>query len=529
MSLIGGGSNRIDIAINATNNASGVIGTVSRDLGGLQAQGSGSGGGMFGGLGNVAALAGVAAGVGMVGSAAYDLGSNAARVEALRTSFESLTAGVGQNSDDLLASLKATSAGAISEENLMLAANKALLLGVADTSDEFTAILAVAKSRGQAMGLDVTQSFDNLVTGVGRGSALILDNLGFSTLQIAAANEAYAASMGVAVDEMDDGMKKAAMLALIMEEAASMGAIPESTLDSYQRVGAEWENLKANLGDTVQPATGGSAALAANVLGAVNEGLDFLQRDTVVIEQRMAEIDAAMQGAQLRFGQNLTLIESGAGSPQVMDAYIESLKELNGLERERSDLQRELAGVTRESSGIWADIGASAEAAAQAQDNLAQKTAALTAVQAAAREEQQAARQLGQDALATALGAAAGVGGEDATGGGGLAARLRASGEQAGTAMIEGVAASAQASAGSMQETGTASGATFIGAFSASLAARQAQITGAGASSGQAWLSGFLAQVEAGIGGRLISILAAALAGPVAQAQSAQASRRGAE
>lgn len=511
MAFGSGGSNRVSIAIDATNNASGVIGQVSRDLGGLQAQGSGRGGGLGGlGLGDAAALAGLAAGVGMVGAAAYDLGNNAARVEALRSSFEGLAAGVGLSSDDLLASMKTASSGAISEENLMLAANKALLLGVADTNEEFVGLLSVAKSRGQAMGLDVTQSFDNLVTGIGRGSALILDNLGFSTMQIAAAEQAYAESLGITTEEMDDNAKKAALLNVVMDEAANMGAVPGSTIDGYRRLDAEMENLKTNLGDLVQPVMGGGAGTAAAIVGSINEGLDFIQRDSLGIEQRLAEISAAMQGAQLRFEQNRVLVEAGQGSPEVMNAYIESLKELNALEREQSDLQKELAGVTRDSAGAWIPVGQQAEAAAVAQEQATQRLEAVAAAQEAATARIVAAQQQAQAAVSAVQTAAPAPVAEPDTGRGlgAIVDTYRAKGAEAGTAMVEAVAAQVDTQSATLEAAGASNAASFIAAFTASIGEKSAGIVASGTRNGALWGNAFLNSVSEGVPGALLEILA---------------------
>lgn len=554
MSLLGGGSNTINIGINATDNASGVIGNVGKSLDGLNARGTGAGGGMLGGLGNTAALAGIAAGVGMVGAAAYDLGSAAARVEALAQSFESLSAKAGMSGAELKAAMQDASAGTISEADLMLGANKALMLGVADNADELVAILSVAKSRGQALGLDVTQSFDNLVTGIGRGSAEILDNLGITPQQIAEANEAYAASLGITAEEMDNTAKKAALLSVVMQEASAMGAIPETSLASYQRLNAEMENFKTNMGDLVQPVTGGGTELAASVLGGINDGLDYLQRDTFEIENRLAEVSAYMQGAQLRFEQNKQLIAAGQGSPAIMQAYIESLEVLNGLTREQAALEQILAtGTWRDSAGVWADVGAAAQAAAaqealaarQAQelataqataptDIAAQQAAYTTALEArAAAAEAASARIVAAEKLASEARAAAvsalPVAEAVTDVGGALGGSLRASGSEGGKAIVQAIASELEAGSETVAASGTTSATAFSAAFTAGIAAQKAGMTGSGGQSGRAWLSGFLSEVQAGISGQLIAILTNALVGPVAAAISSNNGRTRAE
>ena len=54
-----------------------------------------------------------------------------------------------------------------------------------------TALINVARSRGAAMGLTLTQAFNDIVTGLGRESALILDNLGI-TIKVRTGDADYA-------------------------------------------------------------------------------------------------------------------------------------------------------------------------------------------------------------------------------------------------------------------------------------------------------------------------------------------------
>ena len=56
-----------------------------------------------------------------------------------------------------------------------------------------TALINVARSRGAAMGLTLTQAFNDIVTGLGRESALILDNLGI-TIKVEQVMQDYAAN-----------------------------------------------------------------------------------------------------------------------------------------------------------------------------------------------------------------------------------------------------------------------------------------------------------------------------------------------
>lgn len=142
----------------------------------------------------------------------------------IEASFRELATGVGQSADVILDAMKNASDGAISEYDLMLSANRAMMLGVADTADEMTNLLDIALARGQAMGLSTSQAFNDIVTGLGRGSALILDNLGI-VIDLDMAYSEYAASLGKAADQLTDVEKKQATVNRVMAEAAEATAM----------------------------------------------------------------------------------------------------------------------------------------------------------------------------------------------------------------------------------------------------------------------------------------------------------------
>src|SRR3972149_3247092 len=87
----------------------------------------------------------------------------------------------GQNMDDLVESIQRATNGAIPEFEAMGLANRALLLGVAETPEQFTKLATAAAALGQAMGRTSSEAMTDIVTGIGRMSPLILDNLGIMT------------------------------------------------------------------------------------------------------------------------------------------------------------------------------------------------------------------------------------------------------------------------------------------------------------------------------------------------------------
>jgi hypothetical protein len=87
----------------------------------------------------------------------------------------------GVSADEVIKRLKDVSKGTIANADIVTSANRAMALNVTSDLDEMAQLLEIARERGKALGVDTTQAFNDLVTGIGRGSPLILDNLGIIT------------------------------------------------------------------------------------------------------------------------------------------------------------------------------------------------------------------------------------------------------------------------------------------------------------------------------------------------------------
>jgi len=227
---------------------------------------------LLGGLGGVAAAMGVGAVVGFGGmmlGAAVDMGKAADASDRLRSSFDGLAAGAGVSSSEIMTRLKQASGGAIAEYDLMLAANKAMILGVADSADEMGKLMEIARTRGAAMGLSATQAFNDLVTGLGRGSALILDNLGI-VVDAEATNAAYAESIGKTVAQLTEQEKKQALVNATLKEATG-AALPAAS--AYEQMGAGMADLKIAFGELVSPVIVGGVNALSEAVKNLNESI----------------------------------------------------------------------------------------------------------------------------------------------------------------------------------------------------------------------------------------------------------------
>jgi len=152
----------------------------------------------------------------------------------------------GVDADKVIKKLKQVSAGTISNKDLVLAANKAMALNVTKDVGQMSQLLEFARIRARSMGLDTTQAFEDIVTGIGRASPLILDNLGIITKGW---NE-EAKSAGVAYDAQFILNK---VLAQSEEASKQAGGGALTMAERFNKAAATAENLKVRIGQSLAP------------------------------------------------------------------------------------------------------------------------------------------------------------------------------------------------------------------------------------------------------------------------------------
>lgn len=189
--------------------------------------------------------------------ALFGLAQAGAQLDSLTQSFTRLTSEMGISGDEVLDTLRKTSAGTVANSDLIQSANRAMVLGVANSVDEFSTLMQIARIRAADMGTDTTQAFNDIVTGIGRSSPLILDNLGIVIKQNEA-YEKYAASLGKTTDALTDNEKREALKFAVLEQGRKqieqVGEVTVSYAERLQQASAFVKNLKENIGRALLPA-----------------------------------------------------------------------------------------------------------------------------------------------------------------------------------------------------------------------------------------------------------------------------------
>lgn len=137
--------------------------------------------------------------------------------------------------------------GLVSDMELAATANRLVALGVTNNSQEFARLAAAAQALGQKLGITTESAFESLTAAVGRGSTMMLDNLGI-VVKHEQAHKMYADSLGKTVDKLTDAEKAEAFrkvaLEAIFKAAGDVTVVTDGAAAATKRYAVELENLK---------------------------------------------------------------------------------------------------------------------------------------------------------------------------------------------------------------------------------------------------------------------------------------------
>ena len=280
----------------------------------------------------------------------FDMAQEGAQILRLRAAGEGLAASFGESMDDVVEAIQEGAQGGISEMDALAAANRAMTLGVGRDAATLGELMEVAAARGRIMGLSATQAFSDIVTGIGRMSPLILDNLGILTTALP--------------EGLSGAQRQAALLAMVLEDGArqieAMGGMVPDAATAFERLGAASadaaDRLKAALGEAFAP----FVEFMARTIELENQYAD----QTAEVNRVTGELGLTMErggaivvvnGERIRMsGQQLLdfvqtqglLIDSTEEMGEVTAAVTSDLSErLSGLDDETLEVRDHMGGI----------------------------------------------------------------------------------------------------------------------------------------------------------------------------------------
>ena len=258
----------------------------------------------------------------------WDVAFQGAKLQEARASFDDYARSIGKNSEDILIKLRKASGGTISDMGLIVTASKAMSLGVTTDSGKMANLLEIARNKARLFGIDTSQAFEDIVTGIGRNSPLILDNLGIK--------------IPAGFEKMTEGMSDADKIAKLLEltliegnkQLKDMGGLTNNSADKMRAFSAAVTNLKGELG-----------ILASEGLLSVAEELRALMPDVkLAIEQ--FRILASVMNAPGQIAATLYYDKELKKNPETLEEaqkqFYETHERITELSRRMKEIKPEL-------------------------------------------------------------------------------------------------------------------------------------------------------------------------------------------
>jgi len=284
----------------------------------------------------------------------------AAKVKSMETAFTNMSGSV-KGAEIRLNALKSATNGTMAEFDLFQQANNAMVLGLTRNTGEMAHMFDAAQRLGRALGRDTKSSIESLVTGIGRQSRLMLDNLGI-IVQTEKAYEKYAVSLGKSASALTDTERKQAFFNAAMEAAEQklliLGDEIPTSQDALDAMAASFNDASINIGKAFLPMLESMASFMSSLAKHFDpETVRAYTAGVVILGGAMAIYVTTLEQAviwQTRLGWGALITGAGIlagelmkmtgwfeeGTKAVEDAraktvaYTESLKNMMGLQLE---------------------------------------------------------------------------------------------------------------------------------------------------------------------------------------------------
>lgn len=297
-----------------------------------------------------------------VGKMAFEMGELGAQAEAVNKNFEKFAREGGRNAAQSLEELRRASGGLIDDMTLQQQSLKAIIAGV--NFDDIVTSLEFVRRFSIATGDDITQRFQTVMTGLARGSALFLDDVG---IQVMGASDVVGAAIAQMEEKMDD-----------------FADTSDSTSTKIAQMKTEFVGLRQELGQMLAPTLGVIAEKITDITVKWREFLNTFDAaediaQAMTIEDRIAKTEKTLEQAQNRVtslakaSHELNEEFAGATAQRDIDRYNQRFQDIrfnyNGARKEVEILTRKLQALrgeqkaqaeARAEAGVAAPTGAPA-------------------------------------------------------------------------------------------------------------------------------------------------------------------------
>jgi len=273
--------------------------------------------------------------------------------EQIANSFNAIAASAGIAGDALREGLVAAAQGLADDDDLLLAANKSII-ELGSNADKIPEIMEVARKSTALFGGDLIQNFENLSQALANGNTRALKNIGL-VIDSEAAQQKYAASIGVTVAQLSDAGKRQAITNAALEQAKTkFGDIDESSAKatkSFKRLVVTTGELFDSIAAIVS-----QSSLLSTVFGAVERGIKAITPDKpkTMVEEYRSEIEklefsiARNNKEMAQFQAQLNGSAPIQASTALLKSRVLALEDLNQKTLKSIDLKKAFISATEE-------------------------------------------------------------------------------------------------------------------------------------------------------------------------------------
>lgn len=273
------------------------------------------------------AVTGLAVGL---GGLIFKLGSTGSSILAMRGEFDKMAAAYEIDGQKLLDTLDRVAGGTVKDTELMQKANMALLLGGKELAEALPMLMGIAAEKARALGMPITQAFEDIVRGVGRASPMILDNLGI-IVDNTAAQKKLALELGYvkeAEGDVTEEIERQNLVLVKLSDQLELAKlkVAELTGEEKESVRVAAERKVIRLDEQIARETEAMAELTAQRV----EGAPAAVADTKRLtkeEKTIALINAITE----KYGETVDIVGekklTAAEQTQVMTTQIANLKD----------------------------------------------------------------------------------------------------------------------------------------------------------------------------------------------------------
>ena len=180
---------------------------------------------------------------------------------------------VGADSQELIRQMQEASAGTVSETQILLNSNRALVMNI--PYENLPKMMEVSRAAARAMGTDINYMFESIVTGSARESPQILDNLGIQMNQLTEYEKEWAKARGINVNALTSEQQRQVFLNYVMENSDSIlqkvDLSQESLNEQTARSQVAWEEYRRELTAGARPAIAGILDITEGATGALRD------------------------------------------------------------------------------------------------------------------------------------------------------------------------------------------------------------------------------------------------------------------